>query len=618
MTDETTKGTPGVDQLDPFEYPAYEPLSPALDVYGQHFSDAWNAEKFYNRYQGVIRYCNPLKKHYVWNGLYWQPDDYAEIRRLCQQQIADMISDVSHNKDRFVGVDTGNLLKHLIKSINANKIRDMIFFLESNRLTVRKEELDADRNYITTENCVINLETVLPEKPSIEKYLTRKVNTKYTPGAKCEKWINHLNLIFGEDQDTIKSFQMIAGYSLLYYNPQQLFFIHHGAGQNGKSATMKVLKTIWGDFAKSADYRTFVHTKNDDNIRTDIARLYDSHLVLAVEGKENGRLNEQLLKWVTGGDDIVSRGLYEKEQEKPLYAKIHLVTNPKPIIYDTSDAMLRRIIMIPYLVKIPEGLRDGMIEGKLLKEAEGIFLWCLEGLKAWMDNDRHLKLSIAITDATAKFKEQIDGDKEFFTDDILITGQDTDVILKKDLFAYYIQWYQDKYGEYPKLNLKTFNKICEGHHILRDKRVSTGYEWLGVKHLTAIDREIAKRVIDTKKERAMSIAQAIKDGANPEEFLSMIEHFNEPMNQNEPLLLTPHTRTRIGEFTGTAHSGSQVHTPTSDKDFVPVSDPLKNRLSDAEATRKFNCLDYCGRAKMDWCRSEHRTYPSCENGGELL
>ena len=602
--------------VEPFEYPAYEPLVPQIDVIGQHFSDAWNADKFITRYQGVVRYCNPLKKYYIWNGLFWQPDDYSEIKRLCQEQIADMLSDVTHNKDRFVGFAIGDLLKHLIKSINANKIRDTIFFLESNRLTVRKEELDADRTRITTENCVVNLETILPEKPSIERYLTRKVRTRYNPGAKCEKWLKHLDLIFGGDQDTVNSFQMIAGYSLLYYNPQQLFFIHHGQGQNGKSVTMKVLKVIWGDLAKSSDYRTFVHTKNDDNVRTDIARLYDAHLVLAVEGKENGRLNEQLIKWITGGDDIVSRGLYEKEQEKPLYAKIHLVTNPKPQIFDTSEAMLRRIIMIPYLIKIPEGQRDGMMEEKLLDETEGIFMWCLAGLKAWIENGRHLKLSLAITDATAKFKEQIDSDREFFADDVMITGRDEDIISKRDLFNHYAQWYQDKFAEFPAMSLKVFNKKCEAHRITRDRRVGGGYEWIGVKHLSAQDRENKIAAADTKKEKARVIAQAIKDGANPEEILSTIEHFSELVNQNVSLPITPHTRARIGEFTGTPHSSSLVHQLSSDKNFVPVSDPLKNRLSDAEATRKFNCLDNCGRAKMDWCRSEHRTYPSCETGGE--
>jgi len=574
-------------EIPPFDYPERIPLMADHDLKGLHgnnwveYTDAWNADHFIERYQGVVRYCNPLKRYFIWNGLFWAPDKYGEVKRLCQDQISDMLSDHTARSD------TG-LMKHLVKSLSANGIRNMMFFLESNRISVYEEQLDADRDRINTLNCVINLETVKPEKPSIDRYLTRQLNTQYNPNALCPEWLNHLTLIFDRDQETIDSFQMIAGYSLLYFNPEQLFFIHHGEGQNGKSVTMKVLKAIWGDYAKSAEYRTFLQKKNDEAVRTDIARLYSAHLVLAVEGKENGHLNEQLIKWITGGDDIVSRGLYQQEQERPIYAKIHLVTNPKPVICDTSYAMLRRIIMIPYLVKIPENKRDGRMEERLLAEKEGIFLWCLQGLREWHYNDKHLKLSTVITNATEAFKQAIDGDREFFTDDIEITGDIKDTILKKKLFEYYQQWYSDKHGEYPPIKLRVFNKICEAHQITKDQRVATGYIWIGIKHLTPIDKERRKKDEEEhqkkRKSAAMEIALAIKKSREAGvELPDYISADNEPMNFDEPSLESPSIRAREEELPEVVHFGSLVHN---------------------SEVSGFECSSSCGESERSKCISD--------------
>lgn len=555
--------TEPVPEIVPFEYPAHIPLLPNHDLKGLHggvwveYTDSWNADHFIERYQGIIRYCNPQKRYYIWNGRFWEPDKYSQVKKLCQEQLSDMLSDPKARDD--VG-----LMKHLVKSLSANGIRNMMFFLESNRLSVREEELDADHDRVNTLNCVINLETVQPEKPSIDRYLTRQINTNYNPDAVCPGWEAHLDLIFNHDKETIESFQMIAGYSLLYYNPEQLFFIHHGEGQNGKSVTMKVLKAIWGDYAKSAEYRTFISRRNDDtSVRSDIQRLYDTHLVLAVEGKENGRLNEQLLKWITGGDDIVSRALYKEDQEKPIYAKIHLVTNPKPVIRDTTVAMLRRIILIPYQVKIPDDKRDGGMEKKLLDEREGIFLWCLKGLQKWHDNGKHLKLSAVITNATEAFKQAIDGDREFFTDDIEITNDVKDTLNKKKLFEYYQQWYSDKHGEYPSIKLKAFNKICESHRIIRDRRVATGYEWVGIKHISPVEKEkkkVDENAIEKKREEIIRQVQiAVKQGKSLDEVAHIMDRVSELVNYNERYPINSFIRAREDDFIETVHRSSQVH-----------------------------------------------------------
>lgn len=608
--------TEAVPKTEDFQYPDYHPLVHDLDIKStegidNRFTDRWNAMHFIERYQGVVRYCNPLKMYYIWNGLNWAPDDYCEMRRLCQEHISDMLADKKTHENP-------DLLKHLVKSLSATGIRNMMFFIESNRLTVRQEELDADHDRINALNCVVNLDTCKPEEPSIDRFLTKQMGAKYDPDATCPTWIDHLKLIFDNDQETIDSFQMIAGYSLLYFNPLQVFFIHWGSGGNGKSVTLKVLKAIWGGYARSAEYRTFMQRRSDDtSVRTDIERLYGCHMVLAVEGKENGQLNEQLLKWITGGDEIVSRGLYEKEKEKPIYSKIHLVTNPKPVIKDNTPAMLRRIIMIPYNVKIPDTKRDGMMEERLLTERDGIFLWCLQGLKAWQDNGRRLKLSKIVVDATASYKDEIDGDREFFQDDIEIqttppvNPKDIWSIAKKELFENYLQWYNDKHGEYPSINLKEFNKVCTAHGITRDKRTNAGYVWNGVRHLSAPEREAKKQSQESKeaerKAKALEVWELLKSGISKSEYINKIVPNSELVNDGEPHPINSLIRVCQDSLVDSVHSSSQVH--HSDVK-INTQNPMGRKFFSI-AEMRLACISNCGRDQRDKCDNNGMNYPKC-------
>jgi len=594
MTDTGTPSLPAP-EIEPFDYPEYVPLSMQNDIVGQKFTTAWNAERFIERYCCTVRYCNPRDMYYIWNGLLWKPDNYGEIKRLCKEQIEDMIGDPTARAQ----ID---LLKHLVDSLSAAGIRNMMFFLEANRLTVREEEIDADKDLINVLNGVINLRTIQYEAPDKSRFITRCMNVKYNPGADWPQWRDHLSLIFNEDEETMLSFQMIAGYALLRENPEQLFFILFGKGENGKSVSLNVLSRIFGEYAMNADYRTFMHRRSDDTSpRSDIARLYGAHLVTSIEGSEGGRLNEALLKAITGHDPIVSRELYQKEQQKYLDAKVFFATNHEPVIRDSSHGMLRRIIKIPFNVQIPQEKRDDQIEEKLIGENSGIFNWLLDGLRAWKDNGRKIKLSKLITDATQKFRTAIDESNGFFTDDVLITDLDTDRISKKDLFQYYQQWYSDKHGEYPSIKQREFNKICEAHGITRDQRVGAGWLWIGIKHLTPLEREERRKALaEEQKQKVLEedikkIGLSVLQGKDENEIMGILDQVSERVydNERDPINY-PYTRTYERNM-DKVHCDTFVHKHAERED-----DQVSERVNEAPI---FSCSSACGDAERSKCRS---------------
>jgi len=210
----------------------------------------------------------------------------------------------------------------------------------------------------------------------------------YDPKAECPLWQSHLNLIFAGDTEYLAGFQTMCGYTLLGTNPQQLMFILYGKGRNGKSKTIEVLARIFADYAVNIAADSLM-AKRFETTRSDLARLSGARFATAAEGKDGARMDESIIKQITGEYAITVRKLYENEFEFTPVAKIWLTTNHEPNIPGTDDGIWRRLWMLPFTVQIPEDKCDTAIAAKLLAESSGILNWCLFGLaryyeKGWL------------------------------------------------------------------------------------------------------------------------------------------------------------------------------------------------------------------------------------------
>ena len=70
--------------------------------------------------------------------------------------------------------------------------------------------------------------------------------------------------------------------------------------------------------------------RDDSGPRDDIAHMAGKPFVSSQESREGAALAESLLKWLTGGDKVRARRLYENSWEFVPTHKIWLATNHKP------------------------------------------------------------------------------------------------------------------------------------------------------------------------------------------------------------------------------------------------------------------------------------------------
>jgi putative DNA primase/helicase len=96
---------------------------------------------------------------------------------------------------------------------------------------------------------------------------------------------------------------------------------------------------------------------------------------------KNAQLDEARIKKYSGGDDINGRHLFSKDTItfKP-QGYLWLYGNFRPKINDVeSESIWRRVISIPFNVRIPDDQKIEGFEDQLLEERNGIFKWMVNG-----------------------------------------------------------------------------------------------------------------------------------------------------------------------------------------------------------------------------------------------
>ncbi len=110
----------------------------------------------------------------------------------------------------------------------------------------------------------------------------------------------------GGDKEPITFLQKAFGYALTGDVSEQVLFILHGTGANGKSTLLNTLLGLTGDYSMKAASGLLM-AKGKDSHPTERADLFTKRLVAAHESEQGHRLNEAFVKEATRGDSINSR-----------------------------------------------------------------------------------------------------------------------------------------------------------------------------------------------------------------------------------------------------------------------------------------------------------------------
>jgi len=244
-----------------------------------------------------------------------------------------------------------------------------------NKIRVPINRLNNYPNLVNLNNGIFDIEKNELLSHSKEYLFTTKLKFDYKKDAKCPAIMKFLTEV--HTPDDIPLMQELFGYCLyptyIYHN---IFFLI-GLGRNGKGTELNLLTAFIGK----------------ENVASNsIVELYDDPYALAdLFGKlanicgeiGNAPIKTEILKKLSGMDNIRGQHKYEHSFDFTNFAKLIYASNEPPPIYDRSVGIWNRLIFIDFQNTFEGEKCDAHLIDKLITQEElsGLFNWAIEGLQ---------------------------------------------------------------------------------------------------------------------------------------------------------------------------------------------------------------------------------------------
>ena len=304
--------------------------------------------------------------------------------------------------------------------------------LEALRLMCYSEPLPIQTDRIHVANGTLFLDGAFKEE---KEFCMNRLPVSYNPNAlRPEKWLAFLNqLLYPEDIPTLQEYM---GYCLIPSTKAQQMLFLIGNGGEGKSRIGLVMYALLGNNMNSgsvAKIETSNFARADQQFKY---LLVDDDLKLEALPQTNH------LKTIVTAElpmDLEKKG--EQSYQGELYVRFMAFGNGSlRALYDHSDGFYRRQLILSVKPKDKSRKDDPYIAEKMCSEAEGIFLWALEGLKRLIANKYRFTISRA---AEENMEEAIsDGNNivEFLKSEGYIRFQADQEARSSDLYEVYKLW----------------------------------------------------------------------------------------------------------------------------------------------------------------------------------
>ncbi|MEE8301540.1 MAG: phage/plasmid primase, P4 family, partial [Candidatus Tectomicrobia bacterium] len=437
-------------------------------------SDVTNGEKLVEQHGKDLRYCYPWKKWLVWTGTHWSFDDTGALTRRCKATVKDIMRCATYVENETV---FKAMMAHAHTSFNAQRIAAMATMAQSEPgVAVLPDTLDTHHWLINCRNGTLDLHDGTLRPPQREDLLTYCLDIAYDPDATCPTWERFLDEIMGGNTTMVDFLQRAVGYSLTGDVREQVLFILHGNGSNGKSTFINTLLSLFKGYAMKAPAELLMvsGTGGHDRHPTEKAGLAGKRFVAAIETEEGRRLAEVLVKELTGSDKISARRMREDFWEFWPTHKIWLATNYRPEIRGTDEAIWRRVRLIPFTESFEDDRDDKSLPDKLMLELPGILAWIVKGCEIWRENG--LGLPDEVRAATAGYRADMDTVQSFLAEICHLLPQAR--VKSSELYAAYEEWGMSGGGRC--LNPTNFGKRLTELGYQRVKNVCMWYEGIGL------------------------------------------------------------------------------------------------------------------------------------------
>lgn len=438
-------------------------------------TDAGNAELFAHLFGHLCRYDHQRGRWLVWGGQWWKADPDGQLTRWA-------IEMARKRQKAAADIDNRDAAKRAFTWAKSSESKGRIeagLALAQSQPPIADpgKGWDANPFLLGVSNGVVNLTTgeLRPGKQSDR--ITLNTGLPYDPNANAPRWMQFLDEVFEGSPQMLEFIQRAAGYSLTGSTKEQVYFLCHGKGANGKSTMLEVLAHCFGDYAGNLPF-TALQKGKEQAIPTDLAALPGKRFITSSETQENSSLNEARIKALTGGDAITARELYQKQFTFVPELKLWVALNHLPNVSDASEGFWRRVRVVPFNRQFSPGERDADLRQKLLDELPGILAWAIQGATAW--HQHGLKPPVAVMQNTVTYQHDSDPLDDFIRACCYV-GENAHV-MAGELYKGYSAW-ADRQGlrERDRMTATLFGRRISERYSKRRGAGGNSYQGIGLR-----------------------------------------------------------------------------------------------------------------------------------------
>jgi len=319
------------------------------EKYGDHminilyspFDDTTIIKYFLKKYHNYKSYDGII---YHYNGNNWIKGSEQSII----YDIDNMYNDLfSYAKSKFEGEELVAVLKKLLR-LRSVKNKKTIIEGIIGYVSLREDIFDMNEYLIGFNNGVFDLKEMKFRESKFDDYISMSVGYDYREPIQSDYELGktYFDKIMPIEEEC-EHLKLLLSTSLLGVHLEK-FIVASGIGRNGKDTIFTyMMKKILGDYYYNCNSTALTQKiKGDQNVS--IANFNKKRLVVTSEPDKNDTIKTNMVKALTGSDEIAMRSLYSTNTKVNLHQTLFMLCNDKPALDICDHAILKRLQVIPF------------------------------------------------------------------------------------------------------------------------------------------------------------------------------------------------------------------------------------------------------------------------------
>lgn len=330
-----------------------------------------------------------------------------------------------------------------------------------------KKNLDMNINLMCFSNGVVDFKEKVFRPGMPEDYITLSTGIKYQEidpsNEEQKKIVNEINdfmtKLFPDAALRKYMWEHLAS-CLIGANVNQTFNIYNGSGSNGKSVLIELMRIVLGDYGRQVPLTLLCGQRSRiGGLSPEVAALKGVRFAYIQEPSKGDKLNDGVMKELTGGDPITARGLHKDPVTFIPQFDLALCTNSLLDIKSNDDGTWRRIRLIDFVSKFvnpcdyKEGVPNMFLKDKKLSQKFPKWAPVFAGMlvKIVFQTEGIVTDCEMVLKASREYRKNQDNILEFI-DEKIVKKDGVDErgnpyrVTKQAVFEEFKCWYESRYG----------------------------------------------------------------------------------------------------------------------------------------------------------------------------